>query len=72
MSIWYCDPLRASPDPSDECGGDFRFQHIAVKDPGTIREGMCGLDLTTLDGEAECSGTDAEPVSGFGQIHPSV
>ena len=71
MSVWYCDLLRAPPDPSDECRGGFRFQNVAVKYPGPISERMPRLDLATLDGEAECSGTDAKPVSGLGQIHPT-
>ena len=66
MSVWYCDLLRASPDPSDECGGGFRFQNVAVKYPGSIWERMLRLDLATLDGEAERPGTDAEPMSGRG------
>jgi hypothetical protein len=64
--------LRAAPDASDEGGGGFRFQNVAVKYPGTISERMFRRDLATLDGEAECSGTDAEPVSGFGEIHPPL
>ena len=70
-SVWYCDLLRAPPDPSDECGGRFRFQNVALKYPGTISERMLGLDLATLDGEAKCSGADAEPVRRFRQIQPS-
>jgi len=32
---------------------------------------MSGFNLTSLDGEAEGSGTDAEHVSRFRQIHQS-
>ena len=72
MSVWYCDLWRAPPDPSDECRGGFRFQNVAVKYPGATSERMLCLDLTTLDREAECSGTDAKPVSSLGQIHPTL
>jgi hypothetical protein len=33
---------------------------------------MVHFDLAALDGKAECSGADAEHLSGFGQIHPSL
>jgi hypothetical protein len=33
---------------------------------------MLGVDLTSLDGQAECAGADAEHVSGFRQIHPAL
>jgi len=72
VGIWYCDLSRAPLDPSDECGGDFRFQHVAVKYPRTFCEWMVCFDLTTLDCKAEGSGTDAESVSGFGQVHPAL
>jgi hypothetical protein len=33
---------------------------------------MVRFDLASIDGQAECSGTDAEHLSGFRQIHPSL
>jgi hypothetical protein len=33
---------------------------------------MVRFDLASLDGQAECSGADAEHMSGFCQIHPSL
>jgi len=32
---------------------------------------MLRFDLASIDGQAECSRTDAKQVSGFRQIHPS-
>ena len=72
MSVWYCELLRAATDPSDQRVGGLRFQHVPVKHPGTFGQRMRRVDFAALDGKAECSGTDAEPVSGLGQIHPSL
>jgi len=49
VRVWYCDLLRAPPDPSDEGGSGFRFQNAAVKYPRTISERMLRFDLATLD-----------------------
>ena len=72
MSVWYCDLLRATPDASDKGGGSFRFEPTPVKHPGTIGQRMLRLDLASLDRQAKGSGTDAEPVRGFRQIHPAL
>jgi hypothetical protein len=70
LGRWYCEVLRAATDPRDECADGVCFQNGAVKDPGTISEGMVRLDLTAFDSEPECSRTDAEAVRGLGQVHP--
>jgi hypothetical protein len=33
---------------------------------------MVRIDLASLDGQSKCSGADAEHVTGFRQIHPSL
>jgi hypothetical protein len=72
VSIWYRDVLRATPDSSDKGGGSFRFERMPVKHPGAIGQWMLRIDLAALNRQAKGSGTDAEPVSGFGQIHPAL
>jgi hypothetical protein len=42
------------------------------KHPRTIGQWMVRFDLASIDGQAECSGTDAEHLSGFRLIHPSL
>ena len=63
------DTVRAL---SDKSGRSFRFEPTRVKHPGTIGRRMLRLDLASLDRQAKGSGTDAEPVRGFRQIHPSL
>jgi hypothetical protein len=71
LSAWYRDLARAAPDPRDQRGGGFRCQNALVEDP-PVRQWMIRFNLTSLDGEAECSRADAEHVSGFRQIHKSL
>jgi hypothetical protein len=72
LSAWYRDLARAAPDPGDQPGGGFRCQNALVEDPRSVRQWMIRFNLTSLDGEAECSRADAERVSGFCQIHESL
>ena len=72
MSVWYRGLVHAAPDTSDKGGGSFRFELMSVKHPGTIGQRMLRVDLAALDSQAERSGTDAETLSGFRQIHPAL
>jgi hypothetical protein len=62
--------LISIPHPSDQRGGGWRIQNVALKHPRTIRQGMVRFDLASLDGDPEGSGTDTERVSSFLQVHP--
>ena len=64
--------MRAAPDTSDQRCGGWRFQNAPLKHPRTVGQRMVRPDLASLDGQAECSGTDAEQVSGFREIHPAL
>ena len=55
--------------PSDELA--LRIKHkMLCEQKARLTDGR--VDLTSLDGEAKCSGIDAEPVSRFGQIDQSL
>jgi len=71
LGTWYFGLVILLPDSSDQRGGGWRVQNAALKHPRTIRQGMDRFDLTSLDGDPECFGTDPEHVSRFLQIHPS-
>jgi hypothetical protein len=71
LRIWYCGLVISIPHAGDQRGGRWSFQEAALEYPRTIRQGMDRLNLTSIDGEPECSRTDAEHASRFVQIHPS-
>jgi hypothetical protein len=50
----------------------FSLKYGSAEQPWAIGEGMLGLDLAALGGQAQCFGADAEERRGFGQVHPSV
>ena len=69
--MWYCGSVISVPHASDERGGARSLERLTVKHPRAIRQGMSGVDFASLDGQPERSGTDAEHMRGFCQIHPS-
>ena len=62
----------SAPNPSDHECNRFCGQSGPAKDPGTIGQRVGRVDLASLGSEAECSGTDAEELRGFRQIHPAL
>ena len=64
--------MPAALDTSDQGCGGWRFQIASLKHPWTLGQWMVRRDVASLDGQAECAGADAEHVSGFRQIHPSL
>lgn len=69
--MWYCGPVIAVSHASDQRGGARNCERRTMKHPRTIRQGMSGFDVASLDGQPEGSRTDPEDASGFLQIHPS-
>ena len=46
----------------------FPLKYGSAEQPWSIGEGMLGLDLAALGGQAQCFGADAEERRGFGQV----
>jgi hypothetical protein len=59
------------PHACDQRGGRWRLERLTLEHPRTIRQGMGGVDVASLDREPERSRTDLEDASGFVEIHPS-
>ena len=54
----YCGSARSHPYPLFQYLCRFAFQDIPTDDPRTIREGMVGGDLETVDGQPKRSRAD--------------
>ena len=70
--MWYCGLLISIAHACDERGGRWSLERLTLKQPRAIRQGMCGVDVASLDREPERSRTDPEDAGGFGEIQPSV
>ena len=70
--MWYCGLVISVAHACDERGGRWSLEHLTLKHPRTIRQGMGGVDVASLDREPEGSRTDPEEASRFGESHPSV
>jgi hypothetical protein len=62
----------SAPNASDHERDGFRGQSGPAKHPGTIGQRVGRFNLASLDRQAKGSGTDAEPLRGFRQIHPAL
>jgi hypothetical protein len=72
LSVWYRGLVMSAPNPSHHACNRFCGQSGSAKDPGTIGQRMGPVDLPSLGGKAEGSGTDAEELRGLRQIHPAL
>ena len=69
--MWYCGLVISVTHACDQRGGRWSLERLTLKHPRTIRQGMGGVDVASLDREPEGSRTDPEDASGFSQIHPA-